>query len=183
MRDLIVTENVTLDGIMSPLSGWFDDPTAQDDEMMDVSRAQDENADALVLGRVTFEEFAGFWPDLKDDDTGISDYLNRVRKFVVSGTVKHTQWQHTTILSGPAEHELRRLKAAPGKDIVITGSGTLVRSLQSTDLIDEYRMFVYPVVLGHGRRLFPDGMDARLQLAEARSFASGVVLLRYRVRG
>ena len=102
MRDLIVTENVTLDGIISPLSGWFDDPTAQDDEMMEVSRAQDANADALVLGRVTFEEFAGFWPDLNDDDTGISDYLNRVSKYVLSGTITHTDWQHTTILRGPA---------------------------------------------------------------------------------
>ncbi len=89
-------------------------------------------------------------------------------------------WQNTTILSGPLADEIAALKRQPGKEIVVTGSVTLVQSLGREGLIDAYRLFVYPVVLGHGRRLFPDGIDSKLRLVDTRTFRSGIVLLSYR---
>lgn len=179
MRQLIVTENLSLDGIMSPMDGWFD-PTKSGDDLLSASAEHRASADALVLGRVTFEEFAGFWPYQDDVRTGVSDYLNRVSKYVVSTRLDSTEWQKSTILRGPVIDELSALKNAEGRDIVVTGSAELVRSLQPSGLIDAYRLFVYPVVQGRGRRLFVDGVDVALELTDVRRFASGVVLLEYR---
>jgi dihydrofolate reductase len=181
MRDLVITENVTLDGVMAPMDGWFD-PTAADDGVRAATTAHREAADALVLGRVTYEEFAGFWPHQVDDRTGISDYLNQVDKYVVSAGLNRADWANTTILRGPIEPELAALKQAAGRDIVVTGSAGLVRSLLPSGLVDLYRLFIYPVVQGHGRRLFPDGFAQKLRLADAQTFESGVVLLEYRPR-
>jgi dihydrofolate reductase len=179
MRDLIVTENVTLDGIIAPMGDWFD-PMAADEGLRAVNVEHREAADTLVLGRVTYEQFASFWPNQVDDQTGISEYLNQVAKYVVSGSLDRADWSNSTILRGPAEDEIAALKHQPGQDIVITGSAALVRSLAPTGLVDIYRMFVYPVVQGHGRRLFPEGMAADLELIDTRTFDSGVVLLAYR---
>ena len=187
MRKLIVTENVSLDGIMAPMGDWFN-PSDPDDELLAVNVEQREAADAVVLGRITYEQFESFWPFQKDDQTGVRDYLNLTPKYVVSSTLQKTGWVNSTILAGDPEVELMALKASAGpdgsnssegKDIVITGSAKLVRSLHASGLVDEYRMFVYPVVQGHGRRLFPKGTVLKLRLQEARSFASGVVLLTY----
>lgn len=176
MRTLAVTENVTLDGCLAPMD-WFD-PMATDDELLAASTAHREAADALVLGRITFEEFAEFWPRQTDDPTGVSDYLNGVAKYVVSSSLRTTDWSGSTILR--SLDEIGALKEQEGKDIVVTGSIRLVHSLLSTRLVDEYRLFVYPVVQGHGEPLFPDGTAARLRLVDARPFASGAVLLTYR---
>jgi dihydrofolate reductase len=178
MRDLVVTENITLDGVIAPMDGWFD-PGAQDEDLVAANAEHREGADALVLGRVTYEEFAGYWPAQVHDRTGISGYLNRVSKYVFSATMDHADWVNTTILRGPIEDELAALKRAPGADIVVTGSASLVRSLLPTGLVDVLRLFVYPVVQGHGRRLFGQ-MTANLTLLDARAFRSGVVLLAYR---
>lgn len=122
----------------------------------------------------------GYWPHVTDDTTGISDYLNAVSKYVVSGSMADPEWERTTVLAGPLEDEVRALKQAPGKDIVVTGSMTLTQELIAGGLVDEYRLFVYPVVLGRGRRLFADATELpRLRLLESRAFRSGVVLLRY----
>jgi dihydrofolate reductase len=186
MRDLIVTENITLDGVIDATAGWFtvvdDDETDQSD-LAAALREQSQAADAVVFGRVTFEEMRGYWPKQTDDTTGVTDYLNRVSKYVVSGTLGDPRWQHTTVLPGATfRDELRALKAKPGKDIVTTGSITLVHALIADGLVDEYRLFVYPVVLGRGARLFADGTEVpRLRLVETRPFRSGIVLLRYRV--
>jgi dihydrofolate reductase len=104
-----------------------------------------------------------------------------VSKYVVSRTLQDPGWEPATILRGALRGEIATLKSAPGRDIVTTGSITLVRALIAAALVDEYRLFVYPVVLGHGQRLFADATDVpRLRLAETRPFRSGIVLLRYR---
>jgi dihydrofolate reductase len=185
MRDLVVTENITLDGVIDAAEGWFapagDEAEVDSSDVEDAIREHREAADAFLVGRVTFEEMRGYWPLQTDDTTGISDYLNRVSKYVVSSTLRDPGWEPTTVLRGPLEDEIRALKSEPGEDIVTTGSITLVRALIATGLVDEYRLFVYPVVLGQGRRLFEDGSGVPgLRLVETRPFRSGIVLLRYR---
>lgn len=179
---LVLTENITLDGVIEAISDWFS-PAGDEPEMEDVGaaiRKMTAQEDALLLGRVTFEEFRSYWPLQTNDTTGITDHLNRVQKFVVSQTLQDPAWENTTILSGAVVDEVRALKAQPGADCVITGSITLCRALIEADLIDEYRLFVYPVVLGRGRRLFADGLAlADLKFVEATPFQSGMVLLVY----
>jgi dihydrofolate reductase len=183
-RTLAVTENVTLDGVIDATDDWFapgdTDADADMTDVLDEVRRQREAADALLLGRVTFEELRGYWPLRNDDTTGIADYLDDVTKYVVSSTLGGPEWQHTTVLRGDLVDEIRDLKARPGLDIVTTGSITLVHALVAAALVDEYRLFVYPVVVGRGRRLFADGSTVpRLRLTESRGFRSGIVLLRY----
>ena len=182
MRDLIITENITLDGVIDAAEGWFmpagDDETDQSDVIAAIAE-QREAADAFLTGRLTFEQMRGFWPQQTDDETGVSDYLDRVEKYVVSTTLEDPGWEPTTILRGL--EDVRALKGRDGADIVVTGSLTLVPDLIAAGLVDEYRLFVYPVVLGRGRRLFQDATDVpRLELVETRPFASGIVLMRYR---
>jgi dihydrofolate reductase len=186
MRDLVVTENITLDGVIEMTEeGWFDpagDDAAGDQADLEAAiREQSDAADAFLVGRVTFEQMRDYWPRRTDDTTGIADYLKTVAKYVVSATLRDPGWQPTTVLRGPLREEIQALKSAKGKDIVTTGSITLVRDLIAAGLVDEYRLFVYPVVLGHGRRLFARATGVpRLRLVETRPFRSGVVLLRYR---
>ena len=136
-------------------------------------------SDAFLLGRVTFEQMRGYWPLQANDASGIRDHLNAVAKYVVSSTVRDPRWENTTVLRDL--DEVAALKAAPGKDIVATGSMHLASSLIAAGLVDEYRLFVYPVVLGRGHRLFAEANNVpALQLVEARPFRSGVVLHRYR---
>jgi len=184
MRDLIVTENITLDGVIEMTDGWFNpagDAEVDQSDLEAALREQREAADAFLVGRVTFEQMRGYWPQRTDDATGISDYLNTVSKYVVSKTLHDPGWEPTTVLRGALRDEIRALKSAQGKDIVTTGSITLVRELIAASLVDEYRLFVYPVVLGHGQRLFADASDVpRLRLVETRPFRSGIVLVRYR---
>jgi dihydrofolate reductase len=185
MRDLIVTENITLDGVIEATEGWFapagDDDAADQSDVVAAIREQREAADGLLVGRRTFEDMRGYWPRQSDDTTGIRDYLDDVSKYVVSTTMHDPQWENATVVSGALRDEIRDLKASPGTDIVATGSITLVRELIAAGLVDEYRLFVYPVVLGRGERLFAEATDMpRLRLAESRPFRSGIVLLRYR---
>jgi dihydrofolate reductase len=185
MRKLVVTENITLDGVIDASEGWFA-PSGEDDvdesDVIEAIAEQSAAADAVLLGRVTFEEMRGFWPHQTGDETGVSDYLDRVDKYVVSSTLGDPEWAGSTVLRGPLSDDVRRLKQADGADIVCTGSMTLVAELVARGLVDEYRLFVYPVVLGRGRRLFQDAQDVpRLELLEARPFRSGTVLVRYAV--
>jgi dihydrofolate reductase len=184
VRDLIVTENITLDGVIDASEGWFAPAGEEDVDQSDLVAALGEHtraADAFLVGRITFEEMRGYWPEQTDDETGVTEYLDAVAKYVVSSTLEDPGWDRTTVLRGPLRDEIRALKAAPGKDIVVTGSVSLVRDLVASGLVDEYRLFVYPVVLGRGRRLFEDATTVpRLRLVETRPFRSGIVLLRYR---
>jgi dihydrofolate reductase len=181
MRDLIVTENMTLDGVIEATEGWFD-PAGGEDDVSDVEaalRKQREAADALLLGRVTFEQMRGYWPLQADDTTGITDYLNDVSKYVVSSTLQDPKWEHTALLR--SVDDVRALKSEMGGEIVTTGSIRLVRELIAAGLVDEYRLFTHPVVLGRGERLFTDATEVpRLRLVESQAFRSGIVLLRYR---
>jgi dihydrofolate reductase len=183
MRKLVVTENITLDGVIDASEGWFA-PSGQKDvdqsDPIEALREQSNAADAVLLGRVTFEEMRGFWPLQTDDKTGVTDYLNNVEKYVVSSTMKDPQWRRSTVLSGNVQDNIGELKGREGKDIVVTGSITLVHELIASGLVDEYRLFVYPVVMGRGARLFDDGTNvAKLRLVECRPFRSGIVLTRY----
>lgn len=187
MRTLAITQNITLDGRIEMLDGWFDDQAqgaADNDDLLAENRRQDEAADALLVGRQTFEDFRGYWRDLEGDTTGISDYLNGVAKYVVSGTLTEPDWAGTTVLRGDVVTEVTRLKEQPGQDIVCTGSLTLVPALIEAGLVDEYRLFTYPVVQGRGRRLFPEGHRAGgLRLAESTAFRSGIGYQRWVVGG
>jgi dihydrofolate reductase len=183
MRTLVVTQSMTVDGSIELLGDWFQPQGQADTDQSDLIkelRRQDSTADAFVTGRRTFEDLRGYWRDLADDTTGISEYLNTVHKYVVSSTITDPQWQNSTVLSGDATREIGALKEQPGQDIVVTGSITLCHTLIKAGLVDEYRLFVYPAVQGRGRRLFPDGLElAKLTLLEAKSFRGGVTLSRY----
>ena len=179
MRTLAITQNVTADGAVEMLGDWFD-PTAEDRQVTEAMNRFTERGDALLLGRRTFEDFRGFWPKQTDDHTGITDELNRVQKYVVSSTMTDPQWQNSTILTGDWLARVAELKEQPGGDIGVTGSIRVCHALIAAGLVDEYRLFVYPVVQGGGRRLFPDGFELRnLRLLEAKAFRSGVAYSRY----
>ena len=187
MRNLIVTENITIDGVIDASENWFSPAGSEGVDHSDQIAAiaeQREAADAFLTGRVTFEQMRSYWPkQVGHDATGVAEYLNRVPKYVVSSTLDDPAWEPTTVLPGPLEDEIAALKAAPGADIVTTGSITLVHDLVAKGLVDEYHLFVYPVVVGRGGRLFEDATAVPpLELVESRAFRSGVVLLRYRVR-
>ena len=184
MRRLVVTQNITLDGIVDNNRSWFDPTaeTAQNREMQEVTAVHSAASDGFLVGRVTFEEMRGFWPQRTDDDTGVTGHLNRVAKYVVSRTLDDPGWAGTTVLRGDDRlaAEIGELKAQDGTDIVLTGSISLAHDLFRAGLVDEVRLFVYPVVLGEGRRLFPDGWaPPELTLAESRTFSGGALLLRY----
>ena len=184
MRELIVTQNITLDGVIDAAEGWFDvsgDEGVDQSDIIATVREEMATTDALLVGRVTFEQLRGYWPQQADDATGVRDHLNEVEKYVVSQTLQDPSWERSTVLRGPLLDQVRELKAQPGKGIVATGSMSLMPELIAGGVVDEYRLFVYPVVLGRGRRLFADATNVpRLHLAEARPFRSGIMLLRYR---
>jgi dihydrofolate reductase len=182
VRTLAITQNVTADGAVEMLGDWFD-PTAEDRQVTEAMNRFTERGDALLLGRRTFEDFRGFWPKQTDDHTGITDELNRVQKYVVSSTMTDPQWQNSTILTGDWLARVAELKEQPGGDIGVTGSIRVCHALIAAGLVDEYRLFVYPVVQGRGRRLFPEGFEAdRLRVVDVAGFDSGVTLLHYAAR-
>jgi dihydrofolate reductase len=184
LLELVVTENITLDGVIDATEGWFDpagDEGVDNSDVIEALQRQMEAQDALLLGRVTFESLRGYWPRQVDDQTGVTEHLNSVAKYVLSSTLEDPDWENTTILRGPLEAEVRALKDATRKEVGVTGSISVVRSLIAAGLVDEYRLFVYPVVLGRGERLFADATSVpRLRLIEATPFRSGIVLMSYR---
>ncbi|NHA66724.1 dihydrofolate reductase family protein [Phycicoccus flavus] len=178
MRTLALTQNTTLDARAEMLGGWFA-AQGQNRAVVVENRRQREESDALLVGRRTFEDLRGYWRDLADDATGVSDHLNGVAKFVVSSTMDEPDWAGTTVLRGDVLEEVRALKAADGADIVCTGSVTLSHALLEAGLVDELRLFTYPVVQGAGRPLFPDGWSLEdAALVEARDL-DGVLLQRW----
>ncbi len=176
MRKVITLEYVSLDGVMESPEKWAF--PYLNEEMGEANDSGMATSDAMLLGRVTYQEFASYWPYQTSNDGPIADYINNTPKFVVSTTLDTVEWQNSTLIRGNVVEELTRLKQQPGKNITILGSGALVQSLLRDDLIDEYRIMVFPVVVGSGKRLFRDGSDTKvLRLVETKSFSSGVVVL------
>ncbi|MFC7490946.1 MULTISPECIES: dihydrofolate reductase family protein [unclassified Knoellia] len=181
MRRLVITQNITLDGSIEMLGDWFD-PQGQADmsDVLEEIGRQQRQSGALLVGRRTFEDMRGYWRDLQDDETGVSDHLNAVDKHVVSSTMTDPDWDRTEVVCGDVVEQVRSLKERDGKDIVLTGSIRLGHAMIAADLVDGYRLFVYPVVQGGGRRLFPEGFElGGLELLETKAFVSGIALLRY----
>jgi dihydrofolate reductase len=181
-RRLVVTENISANGVIEFVDDWFDPADQGDaDDLFAVMGEQMASEEALLLGRKTFEDFRGYWPLQTDDASGSSAHLNRVRKYVVSSTMTDPAWSNSTVLPGGLEDQVAALKAGgDGGDLGITGSISVVHALMRADLVDEYRLFVYPVLTSRGRNLMPDGMTPQaLSLTECRSFRSGVVLQVY----
>jgi dihydrofolate reductase len=179
MRTLAITQNITLDGSIEMLGDWFDAEN-QDEDMLAVLRQQQDQADALLTGRQTFEDMRGYWPLQTDDKTGVTAYLNQVQKYVVSSTLTDPEWENATMLAGNPAAAVRALKEEPGGDIVVTGSITLCHTLIPAGLVDEYRLFTYPTVQGRGRRLFPDGFEQpQLKLLDVRRFGNGITFASY----
>jgi dihydrofolate reductase len=176
MRDLIVTQNITVDGVIE--AGDWLGPADGGPEVLDALRDQMSRADAFLTGRVTFEQMRGYWPARTDDLSGIPAYLNQVQKYVVSSTLHDPGWTPTTILRGL--DDVRHLKDSTGGDIVCTGSIDVTHQLIAAGLVDEYRLFIYPTVVATGRRLFPANSPHPLTLTASKTFPTGVVLLTYR---
>ena len=183
MRTLAITQNITLDGSIEMLDDWFDPQARGLGDMEDLQeeiQRQSAAADGFLTGRQTFEDLRSYWRHREDDTTGTSEYLDNVEKYVVSSSLTEPGWENTTVLSGDPVEQVRALKEGDGKDIVVTGSIKLCHMLIEAGLVDEFRLITYPVVQGRGRRLFPEGYKVeRLQLLDARSFRSGIVLMTY----
>ena len=161
--------------------GWM--APFDDDEAGRFITAAYEHMDAMLLGRVTFDIWAGYWPQHHGDDP-ISHGINVLPKYVPSTTLKDPTWQNTHVIDGDVEAAVRELKAKPGRDLLLQGSGVLLRWLLEHDLVDELNLVIFPVVLGDGRRLFPDkGPTHRLELLDSRVTATGVMIQTYRPAG
>ena len=188
MRKLIVSEFVSLDGVIQAPGGKDEDtdggfthggwtwPYWHDDIGLHFSKAM-SGCGTLLLGRKTWQIHGDAFEPMPADE----DPFGAMHKYVVSTTLKSAAaWRNSTIISQNVVEEVRKLKAQPGKNIYVDGSSVLVHTLAQHDLVDEYSLLVYPVVLGSGKRLFPVGYYANLELIETHSFPSGVVLLRYK---
>ncbi|WP_132994255.1 dihydrofolate reductase family protein [Gordonia zhaorongruii] len=179
MTRLVITQNITVDGRVEMLGDWFD-PADQTPDVLEELHRQDSTCDAVLLGRRTFESFRGYWPAQTDDETGVTNQLNQVAKYVATSTLTDPGWVNSTILTGDVIDEVGRIKQQPGRDMVATGSISLCHDLIAAGLVDEYRLFIYPVVQGRGRALFPEGHEIpTLELVDHLAFSNGVACMRY----
>jgi dihydrofolate reductase len=180
MRKLIATAWMTLDGVFDAdtMETWF--MPYESDERGESIRDLILTSDGLVMGRTTYEMLAAYWSTKTNNEEGIAKWLNEMPKYVVSSKLKEATWNNSTVIKD-AVAEIGALKTQPGRDLLITGSSTLVQSLMKTDLIDEYRFLVQPIIMGTGKRFFREGMDLmELELAKQKTFDFGVQLLNYR---
>jgi len=179
MRKVVASELVSLDGVMESPEVWAF--SYSNDEMAEANASGMADSDAMLLGRVTYQEFASYWPYQNSADQPFTHYLNNTPKFVVSTTLEEPlDWQNSVLIKGNVAQEIAKLKQQPGKDIGIVGSGTLVRSLLRNDLLDELSLMVHPIVMGNGQRLFEEGGDQKeLELVDSKTFSTGVLYLTY----
>lgn len=185
MRTLIVSELVTLDGVMEAPggepthvhTGWAGELMTAEEERYKFDEVLE--AGALLLGRVTYESFAGAWPTYEGE---FADRMNAMPKYVVSSTLRDPSWTNATVLGPDLATEVTRLKQEDGGPLLVNGSCRLVHALLALGLVDELRLTVFPVTIGSGRRLFPETPDKTfLQLTDTRTFTSGIVTHHYRV--
>ena len=183
MTRIVVTEFMSLDGVMEE-PRWtfqFDRGPEGDKFKYDELFA----SDALLLGRVTYRGFAQAWPSMGGDDFG--QRMNSIPKYVVSSTLADAEasWGPTTVLRGEVAAEVAALKARPGGDLLVEGSSQLVQALARHGLVDEYRLMVFPILLGRGKRVFPDDLadPTQLTVAESRTAGDGVLILTLRPAG
>ena len=184
MRKILVSESLTLDGVFeSPdkskndtfeHAGWSE-PYVDEEQMKYMSEGM-SGGDALLLGRITYHRLEAGW----SHQTGpAADFMNNVKKYVVSKTMKKAEWNNSTLITGNIVEEITKLKKLPGKDIAVIGSGKLVQTLMENDLIDEFALLIFPIVLGTGKRFFAGENTAPLKLKETKPFSSGVVFMSY----
>jgi dihydrofolate reductase len=180
MWKVVASEFVSLDGVVESPEKWHF--PYFNDQMGDAIGAAMAASDAMLMGRVLYEEWAAFWPKQDPDENPVAAQMNGVRKYVVSTTLEEPlEWENSTLIGDNIAEEISKLKEQPGKDISISGSPTLVRSLLEEDLLDELRLMVHPIVVGSGKRLFEDGGDQKaLQLVDSKTFSTGVLYLTYR---
>jgi len=185
MRKIIVSEYVTLDGVMedpgggdkSNYGGWS--LQFWNEQAMKFKYDELFACDALLLGRVTYDGFAKAWPAMKD--TGdFGERMNSISKFVVSTTLQNAEWNHSTIINNNVVAKIKALKEQSGKDILVAGSAELVHTLMQYNLVDEFRLMIHPILVGGGKRLFGEGIDRKvLRLVDTKTFSSGIVVLIY----
>jgi dihydrofolate reductase len=179
---VVASTNVALDGVIEGLDRWFFPFWSEE-----LARSAHEAllaSDALLFGRVTYEEFAEFWPTATDE-SDIAERMNGLPKYVASTTLTEPlAWSHTTLIKGPVPEAVAGLKEQTNGDTLLLASASLVQTLMEHDLVDEYRLRVAPAVAGGGKRFFSDGIGPRtMRLAETRTFGTGVVALTYRAAG
>jgi len=177
MRKLIASEWMTLDGVFDAgtMKEWFQPYDSVDRQAY--IRENVLTSDAFLVGRVTYEMLASYWPKQKNNEEGIADKLNSAPKYVVSSTLNKAEWNNSTIIKENVVEEITKLKQQPGQNILIFGSATLVQSLMESDLIDEYRFLVHPIIMGSGKRFFKDGMvTTRLSPVKTTTLNQGVIL-------
>jgi len=181
MRKVVAVEFVSVDGVMESPEEWASSYT--NNEVEEANALGMAASNALLLGRVTYEQMVTFWSN-QPGGTPMVDYINSVSKHVVSTTLEEPlEWNNSILIRGNEfAEEVPKLKQRPGKDIAILGSGILVRSLLKDDLLDELRLIIHPIVLGSGKRLFEDeGSRKPLELMDSKTFATGVLYLTYRL--
>ncbi len=171
---IVVSEFITLDGVMEAPQNWSFD--FQTDDTAKFKHDEIFASDALLIGEVTYQEFAKSWPARTGD---FADRMNSVPKYVVSTNLKELTWNNAHLIGQNVVDEIAKLKAQPGQDLLVAGSGMLVQTLMENGFVDEYRFLVHPIVLGTGKHFFKEGEQAKLKLIEAKSYDSGMVLLRY----
>jgi len=186
MGRIVVTEFISLDGVIEDPGGaedyrhggWtFEIERGAEGDKFKLEELQE--AEAQLLGRLTYEGFAAAWPKI-EDEAGFAAKMNAMPKYVVSSTLERADWENTTILSGDPATSVAGLKEEVDGVILVAGSATLVKALIEADLVDELRLMVFPVLLGQGKRLFPEGeKKRRLKLIEAKTVGNGISLLRY----
>ncbi len=181
MRKVVVSEFVSLDGVIEePL--WSLQLTGEEQQKYKLDELS--ASDALLLGRATYEEFAAEWPHLSEQYGGYTDMMNSYPKHVVSTTLQEPLEWNAKLIEGDVAEEVTKLKQEPGKDILVYGSGDLVNTLMKHNLVDEYRLMVFPIVVGSGKRLFEGEIDTTvLELVDSKTFGTGVVVLTYQPAG
>jgi dihydrofolate reductase len=184
-RRIIVTEYASLDGVIqdpvgmegSGLGDWTG-PFTRGPEGDKFKHEELFAAAAILLGRITYDGFAAVWPTV-DDPEGFARRINSLPKYVASRSLKKAAWQNSTLIEQDLVGAVKSIKAMQGGDILIYGSASIVHQLMPHGLIDEFRLMIYPTVLGRGVRLFPDGEAAHLRLLENKQLGDGIVLVRY----